>query len=594
MATFDPSEVQVVSSSPKTFDPSDVEVVAETPATEAKPKSFLRRAYDTAGDAVHAAAGAVPFGHVTGALTEKLVHGGTFRGNYDALERRTAEAKENSPVASVIGETGAGLATLAASGGFAAPGVAAAPSVARAVTPMAANTAIGAGLGAGTAAAEGKGVGDVAKAGLKGATVGAGATLAIPAIGSAAGKVVGKFSKGASEREIGRAAEKVVEGSRGNARKAMPSEDKALHRALAEDPELLAAANSKEPEKVLAAADNLHKKGSSELKEIYKDSNKVPDKGFATNIIAQAEDAELRAVHLERELQGMPQGSEAFKKGKTALDVLRGEANSLRRDAHRQITSSRAPGVDPKQATTNMDVRISELNAGNANDRAVAAKLKTIRDEFHEAVGSKDVIPAEKLRSEQSAYQDIAYSKNPLKDPNLTVSIAAADEAQRAVGDVVVKHVTGMDYKAAKELALANPDSIAGRLFKANERVNVANRIKASIKSKQGGNPNAPHGLRAIAHKAMHSATAVGATAATAMHHPGVGALMVGADAAITAAPHVATAIDKTAIALSRLNNKPASDTIKKYAEKMISLGVATASVDKAVAKLNKEVEPEE
>ncbi len=405
---------------------------------------------------------------------------------------------------------------------------------------------------------------------------------------------VGKLAGGAEKREIGRAAEKVVEGSRGNARKALTTDDKALHRALAEEPELMAAANSKEPEKVLAAADNLHKKGSSELKEIYKDSNKVPDKGFATNIIAQAEDAELRAVHLERELQGMPQGSEAFKKGKTALDVLRGEANSLRRDAHRQITSSRAPGVDPKSATTNMDIRIAELKAGNANDRAIAAKLKTIRDEFHENVGTKDVIPAEKLRSEQSAYQDVAYSKNPLKDPNLTVSIAAADEAQRAVGDVVVKHVTGMDYKAAKELALANPDSIAGRLFKANERVNVANRIKATIKSKQGGNPNAPHGLRAIAHKAMHSATAVGATAATAMHHPGVGALMVGADAAITAAPHVATAIDKTAIALSRLNNKPASDTIKKYAEKMISLGVATASVDKAVAKLNKEVEPEE
>ena len=420
------------------------------------------------------------------------------------------------------------------------------------------------------------------------------------AIGKVIGKgatFVGKFAGGAEEREIGRAAEKVVEGSRGNARKALPTEDKALHRALAEEPELLAAANSKEPGKVLSAADNLHKKGTTELKQIYKDSNvsrPPPDKAVASNIIAQAEDAELKAVHLERELEGIPKGSEAYKKGQTTLDVLRGEASQLRRDAHRQITSMRAPGVDPKQATTNMDVRISALKAGNANDRAVAEKLQKIRDEFHEAVGSKDLVPAEKLRSEQSAYQDTAYSKNPLKDPNLTVSIAAADEAQRAVGDVVVKHVTGLDYKAAKELALSQPDSIAGRLFKANERVNVANRIKASIKSKQGGNAGAPHGIRAIAHKVMHTTAAMGAMTAHMMGHSGIAAGIAGIDAGVAAAPYAAAGVDKLAIGLAKLNNKPASDTIKKYAEKMISLGVATESVDKAVAKLNKEVEPTE
>ena len=65
--------------------------------------------------------------------------------------------------------------------------------------------------------------------------------------------------------------------------------------------------------------------------------------------------------------------------------------------------------------------------------------------------------------------------------PAEKVTTAAYDEAQRAVGDSVMKHVTGMSYAEAKAAAAKDPGGVAARLLKANETVSSLNRIEAGI-----------------------------------------------------------------------------------------------------------------
>lgn len=133
------------------------------------------------------------------------------------------------------------------------------------------------------------------------------------------------------------------------------------------------------------------------------------------------------------------------------------------------------------KAVSNVDRRIDALKAGDVNQRAAAAKLQKIRDEFNDSFGGRESTTARELRDEQSAYQRNGYAKNINQDPDVSASILAQREMSKAVGDALVEHVTGMDYQAAQAAAKADPNSVAARLFKANETINAANKIDAGI-----------------------------------------------------------------------------------------------------------------
>jgi len=245
-------------------------------------------------------------------------------------------------------------------------------------------------------------------------------------------------------------------------------------------------------------------------------------------------------------------------------------------------------GVSTLDPILAMDERIATLSKGTVEDRAVAKKLQEVRDEFSGAHGEGDYIPARKLRDEQSAYQLRGYGKSKPGEHDVAASIEANREASKAVGDAVVKHVTGVKYDEAVKMAQRDPNSVAAQLLKANEQVAVANKIEAAIKSRVGSNPGSPHRLTQIVGSAVHGVSAMGATAATMLHHPGVAAGIVAVDAARTDAPYALKLADKTVIALSHV---PANPQIVKYAQKMGALGMKASQIDLAVKRLNKEQE---
>jgi len=216
-------------------------------------------------------------------------------------------------------------------------------------------------------------------------------------------------------------------------------------------------------------------------------------------------------------------------------------------------------------------------------DRQVADKLQSIRDEFSKAHNEGDYIPAKKLRAEQSGYQDIGYDRK-LDTP----TVLANQEASKAVGDAVVKHVTGMKYAEAVRAAKADPTSIAAQLLKANEQVAVASKIDGAIASRVGSNPGSPHRMTALIHGGVSSVAAMGATAAGMMHHGAMAAGIMAAGMAGNAAPYVLKLADKSVIALSHV---PANPQIVKDAQKMGALGMKAAQIDLAVKRLNKEQE---
>ncbi len=147
----------------------------------------------------------------------------------------------------------------------------------------------------------------------------------------------------------------------------------------------------------------------------------------------------------------------------------------------REIYSSAPSEVSPSNAVANMDAKIGELSKGTSREREVARALKSVRDEFQEAHGAKTAITPQEMRAEQSAYQAKGYGKAMPGDEAATARIAANQEASKAVGDAVVRHVTGMNYAEAKAAAKSDPAGIAGRLFKANDTINAANKIEAAI-----------------------------------------------------------------------------------------------------------------
>jgi hypothetical protein len=159
-----------------------------------------------------------------------------------------------------------------------------------------------------------------------------------------------------------------------------------------------------------------------------------------------------------------------------------------------------APLEDIAAPITNMDKRIGALEQGTAADRAVAKKLQTIRDEMNTAYGKRGAVSVQDLRAEQTAYQKAGYGKAMPGDEAATAAIAANREASKAVGDAVVNHVTGMDYAEAKAAAAADPNSLAARLFKANDQISAANKIEAGIADRAGRVKPKTGIIHAIAH----------------------------------------------------------------------------------------------
>lgn len=152
----------------------------------------------------------------------------------------------------------------------------------------------------------------------------------------------------------------------------------------------------------------------------------------------------------------------------------------------------------------NINRRIVELDAGTSEDRAVARQLETIRDEF--AGSRKGFIDPKELRAEQSAYQRKGFGKSLPGDDAGTARIAANREASKAVGDALIKHITGMDYEAAQIVAKADPTSIAGRLLAANADITAATRLEAGI-ADRATRVQPKHGLTKIALEIKHSPT---------------------------------------------------------------------------------------
>lgn len=204
-----------------------------------------------------------------------------------------------------------------------------------------------------------------------------------------------------------------------------------------------------------------------------------------------------------------------------------------------------ASGAKPADAVSNLDRSIARLSKGNTDEIAIAEQLKTMRDTYANSTrGSAETVPVEQLREQQSVFQRHGYGKAIKGQKGYaeeSARIEAARQASKDIGDVVVKQVTGMDYEAAKAAAKADPESVAGRLFKANRDVEVSNLIQAHLDAKSGQVPNR-HMLTKIVH-GLAGAAGIGA-----YHIPVVGPyvapIIQAAHAVHTVAPYVSRAAD--------------------------------------------------
>lgn len=207
------------------------------------------------------------------------------------------------------------------------------------------------------------------------------------------------------------------------------------------------------------------------------------------------------------------------------------------------------------KAVANVDERIAELRKGDANDAVAAKKLQALRDEFNNRLGERPEVSASDLRAEQSAYQKNGYAKNINADPDVAAGILAQREMSKAVGDAVVEHVTGMKYEAAKAAAKADPNSLAAKLFKANDHIRAANQIDAGI-ADRASRVKPKEGLLKVAAEIKHSPTGfvlskVPAAAAAA------GAAID--NRLVTAAPRAASAIQRVRAAAAGGNPRAVS-----------------------------------
>jgi hypothetical protein len=218
--------------------------------------------------------------------------------------------------------------------------------------------------------------------------------------------------------------------------------------------------------------------------------------------------------------------------------------------------------VDPAALAApieNMDARIDKLNALDTSEgRAAAKALKKIRDEMNAGTSVEGFNSPAKLREQQSAYQRASYGKVLPGTPGAeeaTANLWANAEASKAVGDAVLKHVTGMDYAGAKAAAEANPNSLAGRIFKANEEIEGANRIEATVSDRmKSGKAAEPHGIGGVAKKIVGHAVkhaVLPAVVGMATHDPFMALQAAGISEGVQSLPAIARGAAKAKDALT-------------------------------------------
>lgn len=215
-----------------------------------------------------------------------------------------------------------------------------------------------------------------------------------------------------------------------------------------------------------------------------------------------------------------------------------------------RIYSEAAPEIDMATPIMKMDVKIADLMKGTSEDAEIGRQLQKVRDELNDRIGSRDSVTPRELRDEQTAYQKKGYGKAMPGDEAGSARIAANREASKAVGDAVLEHVTGLDYTAARAAAEAEPNSLAGRLLKANDRVNAANKLEAAIADRAAKVQPAKGPLAALKRMAGHAALPV---LAGATHGPGAAIAAAVGQEALHAAPGLArgavSAIDRGIVA---------------------------------------------
>lgn len=239
------------------------------------------------------------------------------------------------------------------------------------------------------------------------------------------------------------------------------------------------------------------------------------------------------------------------------------------------IYSSAAPEIDMAVPVMKMDARIADLMKGTSEEAAAGHQLQKIRDELNDRFGARDAVSPRELRDEQTAYQKKAYGKAMPGDEPASARIAANAEAQKAVGDAVFEHVTGMDYAAAKAAAEADPQSLAARLIKANDTVNATNKIDATI-ADRALRPQGATGIKgALARIAHHTAVpvVVGAT-----HGPLAAMGTAVAQEALHAAPGAIRATARTVDRVLPRVAEAGENATRKIATAFADDGAATPS----------------
>jgi len=292
------------------------------------------------------------------------------------------------------------------------------------------------------------------------------------------------------------------------------------------------------------AAESIIQKGSEDLKKIYREGDLAAGrKPVAQDIIERAESLEGQAHARLSEIQSWPEGSPDRLAATREVSDIIAESRRLRREAAEKISTSRAHGIRVSDVTPQWDAKITELRkSALQSDRNTADALEKLRDGFRERFSDpNEIVPTEALRAVQSDYQRVGFQKPDTKDVAQTASVLAHQEASKIVGGPIVRHITGMNYADAAAMARTDPNSVAGRLFAANERVSVGNNILAGIEARSKLPPAKKSRLDKVV-DALHVATAIGTHGAS-----------LPVSLAIKAAPHVPGAIDRALVAAGKV-----------------------------------------
>jgi hypothetical protein len=152
----------------------------------------------------------------------------------------------------------------------------------------------------------------------------------------------------------------------------------------------------------------------------------------------------------------------------------------------------------------------------------------------------------------------------------------------------VLHKVLGMNYAEAQATAAADPNSLAAKLLRANQKISVANRILAATAAKEGkGTPSMLHEMATARHAgALGGAYMMG-------HYGGapgkaIGGALIAHEVGKVALPHIAKAVDPL---LARLSVQPVSPAIASTAAKMLKAGTQIASVNAIVHRMNQQAE---